>query len=229
MSCVLIKPFPRFSCLLFHSPLFSHPSPKPLPIHHPFLLLWLILAAMAPLVNGAAVYRRRHTWLGISGAFGWCQRPRWIGWRAHWRLSPGRFRGKYGGATRLWGKLGIRSPPAPAQPKEIQVQRQQQARPLACCWRVSNRAAQFRPPVFSYLFNIYLLCVPELYSSFLPVFLPTLAFLAHLPSRGKMTYWRHKYTRIFPDQIMFVTIFLTSQGQGCCTQTQVIMLGDKEG
>lgn len=222
ISCVLIKPCP----LLFHSPVFSHPSP----FITLFLLLCLIPAAMAPLVNGAAVYRRRHTWLGISGAFGWCQRPRWIGWRAHWRLSPGRLRGKYGGATRLWGTLGIRSPPAPAQPKEIQVQRQQQARPLACCWRVSNRAAQFQPPVFSYLFDIYICsvsqnCTAVSYQSFCQLWCSWLTSLL-------VVRWRIAVTSIlvfFHIKSCLSPSFLTSQGQGCCTQTQVIMLGDKEG
>uniref|UniRef100_A0A3Q3IBT1 RING-type E3 ubiquitin transferase n=1 Tax=Monopterus albus TaxID=43700 RepID=A0A3Q3IBT1_MONAL len=50
-----------------------------------------------------------------------------------------------------WGALGTRTSPSLAQPEEIPVQRQQQARPLACCGRVSN---QLLPSSSSLLFSL---------------------------------------------------------------------------
>lgn len=217
MSCVLLKSFSPFflSC--------PHPSPKTLPVRP-------ILSALAPLVNGAAVYRRRPAWLGISGAFGWRQRPRRTGCGAHRWLGPCRFRGEYGGSTRIWGTLGTRTSPAPAQPQEIQVQRQQQAGPLACCWRVSDRAAQLLPPLSShicliYIFNASQNCTAVSYQPFCQPWSSRLASLLvvrwHVSITGFLVFSQIKSC--------FSPSFLTSPGQGCCTQTQGITHGDKEG
>lgn len=118
LKCVFFSRLPLHSC-------FSPSLPKNPPCLSLFLLPWLILAAMAPLVNGAAIYRWRCAWLGRSGPFGRSQRPRRIGWGAHRRLGPSRVGGKHGGFTSLWGALGTRSPPAPAQSEEIPGQRGQ--------------------------------------------------------------------------------------------------------
>lgn len=136
-------------CFFFSSVFSSTHVPPPIP-----LSLFFLLAAMAPLVNGAAIYRWRRAWRGVSGAFGWGQWPWWIGWVAHRRLGPGRVRRKHGGSTRLWGTLGTRSPPS-AQPEEVPGQRRQQAGPLACCGRVGGCAAQAPPPLSSHAYLIF--------------------------------------------------------------------------
>lgn len=163
---------------------------------------------MAPLVNGAAVYRRRRVWPGNSRAFGRGQWPWRTGWGAHRRLSPGRVRGKHGGSTRLWGALGARSPPAPAQPEEIPDQRRQQAGPLARCGGVRSGAALSLPPLSYDLYLLILLCaafqnctaVPyrpfcQLWSSWLT---SLLVVRPHISVTGTCT-------GIFPDPIMLLT------------------------
>lgn len=169
---------------------------------------------MALIVTGAAIYnRQRHPRLRTSAPWrtpGKSQRPWGVGWRTNWGVSPSRLRGAYGWSTRSWGSLGTGAPPSPAQPQEIPVQRQQQTRPLACCWRVSSCAlsllSDLHPPIFDSgnaiyavailtvvillavtLTVLYFLCVLGLCNSFLLASLRALQSLGHPRSHGKMT------------------------------------------
>lgn len=93
--------------------------------------------AVAPSAAGAAVYRGQHARLGTpapwrsAGRVRRPGRPGGLGRGSDRRLGAGRYRGLHGGSAGLYGTLGPRAPPSPAQPEEVPVQRQQQAGPLA--------------------------------------------------------------------------------------------------
>lgn len=97
-----------------------HPSPNTL--LSPALSNPDTPAAMALVVTGAAIYRRRHTRLRTSAprrALGGSQRSGGAGRGTNRGFSPSRSRGTYGGSTRSRGTLGTRTPPSPAQPEAI--------------------------------------------------------------------------------------------------------------
>lgn len=141
--CLLIhSPFFSSFYLSFHSCLLSRSLFSSTGLLFPPLSYRDNPVAMALIVTGAAIYnRQRHPRLRTPAPWrtpGKSQRPWGVGRRTNWGVSPSRLRGAYGWSTRSWGSLGTGAPPSPAQPEEIPVQRQQQTRPLACCWRVSS-------------------------------------------------------------------------------------------
>lgn len=73
---------------------------------------------------------------------------------------------------------------------------------------------------------IFCLCVSGLYNSFLPASLPTLESLALLHSHGKMTLQKHHRVS---GALSYQLRSASFSGRGCCTLTQGITPGDREG
>lgn len=102
----------RMCCLFPPLSSFLLPSSPTPPLSNPILP-----AAMAPFVARAAVYRRRHTRLRTPAPWRsswWVRWPGRTGRRADRRVSASRYRGIYGGSTRIYRTLGTRTPPTPA-------------------------------------------------------------------------------------------------------------------